>query len=155
MAKKAKFVGIIVIDTREQLPYEFNYLTVVKTLKVGDYSVEGMEMDVVVERKTKADIYGSVTSGRERFEREMVRLQQIKYAALVIESDLNGLLEAPPFSRVSPAVVVNTLVSWSIKYAVNIWLADNRQLAQQLTFRLLEKAWQAREEQKNVDRHRG
>ena len=142
MAKKAKFMGVIVIDTREQLPYEFDCPTVVRMLDAGDYSVEGMEMDVVIERKTKADIYGSVTAGRERFEREMVRLYRVKYPALVIESDLQGLLEAPPFSRVSPAVVVNTLVSWSIKYGVCVWLAGNRQLAQRLMFRLLEKAWQ-------------
>lgn len=145
--RKAKFMGVIVIDTREQLPYTFNHFTVMRALDAGDYSVEGMEMDVVIERKTKADIYGSVTRGRERFEREMICLQRIKYAAIVIESDLQGLLEAPSFSRASPAVVVNTLVSWSIKYGVCVWLAGNRQLAQRLTFRLLEKAWQAKVEQ--------
>jgi ERCC4-type nuclease len=141
MAKAVKFTGTIVIDTREQQPYEFDCATVVETLRTGDYSVRGLEADIVIERKTKADIYGSVTRDRNRFEREMVRLQKIRYAAIVIESSLQRLLVPLAFSKINPIAVINTLVSWSVKYQVHIWFAEHRRFAARLTYRLLEKAW--------------
>jgi len=145
MAKKrSRFTGTVVIDTREQHPYHFDCATVVETLDAGDYSIKGMEVDVAIERKTKEDVFGSVTRGRDRFEREMIRLQGIRYAAIVVEASLEGLLVAPGFSHVNPKVVINTLVSWSIKYKVHVWMAGNRLLAARLTYRLLEKAWQAK-----------
>jgi len=55
----------VVIDTREQLPYEFED-SITRTLQTGDYSIFGYEDQVTVERKTKADAYGTIGRGRTR-----------------------------------------------------------------------------------------
>ena len=83
----------VVVDTREQVPFDFRSIparetdgggcvavrTVVKGLATGDYSIEGWENRVVVERKSLTDLYGTLGRGRERFEREFDRLAEMGY----------------------------------------------------------------------------
>ena len=62
----------ILIDTREQLPLDFaRYEVDVEraTLATADYSLQGLETIVGVERKSESDLLGSLTQGRDRFER--------------------------------------------------------------------------------------
>lgn len=64
---------IVVVDTREQSPWEFEVPTVRKALKFGDYSLRGLEHWCAVERKSAADLAGTLTSGLARFLREYDR----------------------------------------------------------------------------------
>ena len=140
MKKKEKFT--ILSDTRENLPYTFNgYNCEVKRigLKTGDYSIEGYENEICIERKSKADLFGSLGKGRERFEREFERLSKIEYKALVIEASLSSCLMGSEYSLMQPSAVLNSLVSWGIRYRVQIYFADNRQLAECLVYRIMEK----------------
>jgi len=89
----------IAIDTREQAPYYFNNLhagsdksyrpmeiqTARVTLQQGDYSIVGHESHVAIERKSKADLFGTLSAGRERFQRELERLTNcVKRSAVVV-----------------------------------------------------------------------
>jgi ERCC4-type nuclease len=134
---------MIVIDIRERLPYAFAG-AVTKFLKVGDYSVIGHEDRVAIERKTKGDAYRSVGYARERFKREVERLADYEYAAVVIESSLPAFLIPPPFGELHPHAAIGTLLSWSVKYRLPIFFAGDREHAEALTRKLLEKfAWYA------------
>jgi len=130
----------IIIDTREQLPFDFPG-AITRTLRTGDYSLDGLEDKICVERKSKADLFGSLGHGRARVEREFQRMAGFDYAAIVIEANLSDLLTPPPFSRMSPRVIINTLVSWSIKYKVHVYFAGCRRNAGALILRILEKYW--------------
>ena len=94
----------ILVDTREQRPYQFPR-QVVATLPTGDYSLVvksaagTQQHGIVVERKTKEDLFSSLGQRRARFEREMQRMAGYDYAALVIEATLDDLLRKPPFMR--------------------------------------------------------
>lgn len=136
---------IIVIDTREQLPYIFDN-SMLKTLKTGDYSILGLENDVAVERKTKEDAYGSCGARRVRFEKEIVRLSKFDYAAVVIEASLSSLLTPPSYTKVRPLVVVNSFVSWSVKYGVHVFFASNREYGRNLVQLILQKYWKYHKE---------
>ena len=71
---------IVVTDTREQLPYLFPGCRLsIRKLDAGDYSLEGYEDVISVERKSASDFFGSITQDRERFERELERLQSYKF----------------------------------------------------------------------------
>ena len=129
----------IVIDTREQLPYSFDSMvdskrgkdlvvpTVVAGLPSGDYSIENWEESIAIERKSLQDLYGSTISGRERFEKEIARLNDgYLFAAVVIEATWDEILD--PFkqdplwmSRAKPASVIGTIWQWSIRYARVHW----------------------------------
>lgn len=136
--KNNKFT--IVIDTREQLPYKYKG-SVKKALKSGDYSILGLENVIAIERKTKEDAYGSCGARRVRFEKEMVRLSRLDYSAVVIETTLEDLLIQPSFTKMNPLVVINSFVSWSVKFGVHIFFASDREYGSRLVKCILEKYW--------------
>lgn len=132
----------ILIDSREKLPYFFaDYTCGFKRagLHTGDYSIEGYESQIAIERKSKEDLYMSLGRERDRFEREFQRLSKFEYAALIIESSLSGLLKPPARSQMKPMAVIQSLISWSIRYGVNIYFADSRKLAESLIYSICEK----------------
>ena len=136
---------VVAIDTREQKPYRFPRCEV-KTLPTGDYSIVGLEDQIAIERKHKADAYASLGQGRARFERELERLAVFDYAAIVVETTLPDFLTAPPFSQMNPKAAMNSLVAWSVKYRVCVFFAGDRAHGNALTYRLLEKYWRYRQE---------
>jgi ERCC4-type nuclease len=130
----------IVIDTREQRPYSFKgygCTCIRKTLKTGDYSLHGLEGEIVIERKSTADLYGSLSTGRKRFEEEFRRLQFINYPVLLIESSLLNLLNPFTFSKMKPAAVIASITSWSIKYGVFLYFACNRETSEMMVYKIL------------------
>ena len=83
---------VIVVDTREQMPYLFQGYrhwvgdVVRASLPTGDYSVQGLEAAVALERKSLADLVLSLTASRERFLRECERLAEIPQRAILVEA---------------------------------------------------------------------
>jgi DNA excision repair protein ERCC-4 len=130
----------IIVDTREQTPFKFKG-AIVQTLKTGDYSISEMEDLITIERKTPQELFTIAGKDRKRFVRELERMTAFDFAAIVIQGDMKDLTTPSQFSRVSPKVVINSLVSWMIKYRIPFIPAGNRELARALTYRLLEKYW--------------
>jgi ERCC4-type nuclease len=133
----------IITDSREKNPYKFKD-SIVRKLDTGDYSIQGFEYQVCVERKTKADAYGTIGNGRSRFIRELQRMSELEYSAIVIESSLSSFLEPPPFSQMNPKSAIMSLITWSIRYGVHVYFADNRELGMKLTKSILEKYFMAK-----------
>jgi len=146
----------IIIDTREQQPYTFDcitspavpFATVRETLDTGDYSLKGdlfatPDQLAIVERKSLADLYSSVAQGRIRLEAEFRRMKAYGYAALVIEADYAAILHPAEHLRHAPGTnpksLMATLVAWSQRYGVHIWACPNRNFAERLTHRILER----------------
>lgn len=132
----------IVIDSREQLPYQFDGMaTVRKKLDAGDYSLEGYEHVVSVERKNFSDCWGSMSTGRARFERCVQRLAKLDRAAIVVESSLSRLAIPPPYiQRTTAASVIGGLISWSAQFAIPVFFCDSREQGERITVRFL-AAW--------------
>jgi len=151
----------VLVDTREQRPYTFEGLranadqghalihvpTVRGTLHTGDYSIKGLGEVVVVERKSKEDLYASV-GRRENFEDRMRRLcLEHSVAAVVVEAQLDELLSDPPrHSSLHPKALNRTILSWMVRWPRVHWLlCPGRVVAEAMTFRFLERfhvAWQ-------------
>jgi ERCC4-type nuclease len=134
---------VVVIDTREQKPYRFP-ASVVRTLATGDYSIEGLEGHVAIERKTKADAYSSLGAERPRFRREIERLAPFDFKAIVVEATLADFMVAPPFSHLHPRSAVASLLAWAVKYGVHVFFAGDRRHGNAVTAQLLEKFWRYR-----------
>lgn len=131
---------IIVQDTREQRPYHFPGDEVaVRTLHTGDYSIEGYEDRICIERKSLQDAYQSLGRERARFEREMQRMARIDYAAVVIEATLQEFLRGPAFTRMHPKAAVASILGWSVKYGIHVFFAGDRTHGNALTRELLRK----------------
>lgn len=150
----------VIVDSREQAPWHFTGIECDKTgsplivplvntaLVSGDYSIEGFENSVAIERKSPGDFRGSITADRDRFEREMERLAKLEYAAVVIEADWKELLEPAQHSRVSPTAIARTIQSWSIRYGVHFFPMPGRRFAEVWTFRLLSMFWRQKQAEK-------
>lgn len=83
---------VVLVDTREKYPFDFsrfpNWIADEKrqALKVGDYSVEGMETLLALERKTLTDLITTVIQQRERFFKLCEKMMKYRWRALLIEA---------------------------------------------------------------------
>ncbi len=69
----------IVVDSREQRPFDFGGWPVTSgSIPTGDYSIAGFEELAAIERKSLDDLCGCVTHDRNRFKKELHRLQSYK-----------------------------------------------------------------------------
>jgi DNA excision repair protein ERCC-4 len=132
----------IVVDTREQLEWRFSDRceTASGTLLAGDYSVSGFERRWAVERKSLGDYLGSITTGRERFLRELAILRRYEHACVVVEGSLEDLVEHRYRSMASPASVLGTTWMICARY-VPVYLAGSRELAEVAAEGLLSRWW--------------
>ena len=154
----------IAIDTREQRPYTFagirdNSRSVsvarkVTTLHSGDYSIVGCETEIAIERKSKADLFGTLGKGRERFERELQRLNggEYKFALILVECEWSEVFEYPPArSKLSPKVVFRTVNAWEQRYRGVHWsFMPSRELAEVKAYRCLERFWKVSADKKQT-----
>jgi ERCC4-type nuclease len=121
--------------------------TISHGLQTGDYSILGAESRISIERKSVSDFYGSIGSDRERFEREMVRLAAMEFAAVVIEGDWRELLiDRPDTIQMSAKSASHTILSWSIRYGVHFFPCMGRRHAELVTFGLLRHWWKQEQE---------
>lgn len=129
----------IVIDTREQLPYEFSgYQTVRKKLDTGDYSLTGYEDRVAVERKTKEDAYGCVGASRARFKECLGRLGALYSPCIVIECSIESFAVPPTHTKIHPSQALGSYISWSAHYRIPVFWCPNRDWAEKVTVKFLE-----------------
>ncbi len=122
----------IVIDTREQTPLAFppNVPTVRGTLHTGDYSIAGREDEFTVERKSLADAINTVIHDRERFVRELERMQTFAFRRIVITCPFARVLRGHyKHSRANPDSVIGLWRSLEVKYNVPVTFADDAEQA--------------------------
>lgn len=120
---------------------------------LGDYSVEGFVGRIGVERKSMADLQGTLlgfdkrgtedTNRRDRFKCELQNLARIEAALLVIECDFNDVIaNAPEWGKKTKAenakTLCRTIFSWQRQIKVNWLFAGGRRMAEVATFRFLE-----------------
>lgn len=134
----AKMEAITIrIDTREQLPYEFQSPSEVGTVPIGDYSIVGLENYIAIERKELNDLIGCLTTGRERFERELLKSESLEYFCLILECSLSDLASGRYRSEMSPKSAIQSLLAFSIRYRLPIFFAESRECGQRITESLL------------------
>ncbi len=133
----------ILVDSREQLPFTFEGYEVVPEvvgLPCGDYSLPGFEDRIAIERKSLDDLVGCLMgSNRERFERELARGRHYDHFAVVVEANLSDVAQGRYRSEMTPQAVLQSLVTFQVRYRVPFMWCGNRAGAQFMTFSLLAK----------------
>lgn len=155
----------IVADTNEGIPYRFTGMRtdksdgdlpiIVEVIRkplylrgLADYSIDGLEEEIQIERKSKEDLFGTLGGRRDEFEAEISRLnERCKVAAVFVESEWTDIFQNPPsHSRLPPKVVSRTVSSWTQKYPMVHWFfCAGRQHAESAVFRHLEMYWRHRQ----------
>ena len=126
----------VVIDTREQRPWSFADITIAhrnrqvpieipvvrQGLATGDYSIQGREDVLSIERKSIDDLLKTLTRCRKRFERELTRMQKLTYSAVVVEAEWAEVMdECRQRGKPSPQSIDSTILSFTDKYPATHW----------------------------------
>jgi ERCC4-type nuclease len=130
----------IIVDSREQLPFDFERFgveTVRQGLTAGDYQIVGIP-GVTIERKTGPDLYSCMSTGRDRFERELERLREYEFSAVVCENTEGDLLSGA-YGRMSAKSIKATLVAWMTRFPTHWVFCPTRCWAEKTTFLILER----------------
>jgi len=139
---------VVLIDSREPEGHAYSFArfdnwfadTKRKKLKTGDYSLAEWPDEIAIERKTLADLVGSVMPpNRERFLTSCERLAKFRRRAIVIEA---SLLQAKCFygeSGAHPNAVVGTMFAIQERWNIPVIWAENRQLAEEAVAHILTK----------------
>jgi hypothetical protein len=162
----------VLIDSREQHPYSFqgilsdfkddrrpiNVKTERRGLYVADYAIKELD-GIAIERKSLDDLVGSLATvpKRENFEGRLIKIAEtLSYGAIVVECNSSDLFIPGSFkhSLLNPKTIYRTYLSWSQRYPIVHWFfCQDRDFAEQTTYRILEKFWdhnRAKDDKRNV-----
>lgn len=134
----------VIVDTREQTPWTFEgqpgIVTTRAKLSAGDYSVEGLEHRVSIERKSLEDWTGTVLRDRARFYRELELLRAFDFRCVVIEAGVREIMAHNYRSKANPAAVMGFVAEVAVGQSVPVYLAGSRAEAQVLAGAFLRMA---------------
>lgn len=120
----------IIVDTREQQPWSFDqYAKANRKLDTGDYSVEGLENVLAIERKKSInEIANNIIESR--FKDVIDRLSKVKYAYILLEFDLENVLSYPIGSslpkhmwskvKISPSFIMKHILEWQMFHNIKV-----------------------------------
>lgn len=174
---------LILIDKAEKAPWDFHGLRarsfIDKDMRqyahrterrflgigCGDYSLEGYERRIGIERKSMVDFQGTLlgwshemeTGGagswtvdvdrRARFKRELKTLSAMESKAVIVEASFGQCLEqAPEWGKRSAGenskYLHATFIAWASEFPGVPWIfCDSRELAAITAFRMMEQFW--------------
>ncbi len=129
----------ILQDTREKKPWDFTFHGFnqkIQHLKTGDYSVEGYENSLIIERKkSSGEISMNLGFKRKQFDAEMKRMETFENKFIICEFPYERILEFPKNSgipaniqhkvRMNPGYMSMSLSKIKAEYNVEIIYCEN------------------------------
>ena len=153
----------IIIDTREQQPWSFNHHSIAnKKLDAGDYSLEGFENILAIERKKSVcEIANNIVESR--FKDALERLGQLKYSFLLLEFDLEDVLSYPIGSslpkrlwdktKITPTFLLRHILDWELKYNIKVFFCGSPSNAEKLAEYIFRKIFYIEYNLKNKEQN--
>lgn len=157
MYKQDEF--IIIVDTREQMPWEFGFHTTSKKkLDTGDYSIEGMESILAIERKMSvSEIATNITENR--FKNVLERLGKVPHAFIIMEFSIEDIYTFPVGSdipkklwdklRVKGNYIMKTLLEASVNHNIHLLFCGDSENAERTAVSLMKRIYDKYNKQTN------
>lgn len=150
----------IIIDTREQQPWSFeHYVTANKKLDTGDYSIEGLENILAIERKKSVSEFANNIT-ESRFKDVVDRLRNIKYSFLLLEFDLDDVLIYPVGSnvpkrmwdkiKISPSFIMKHLLELQLYHNIKVVFCGDSDNAAKMAEFIFKKVYYIERNKKEV-----
>lgn len=151
----------VIVDSRENLPYTFDAMPrdvsdggglwavplARAALPFGDYSIVG-HTHMVIERKSKADLWGTISRRRRQFEAVLLGLNNHhRWPRVVVECEhSDAMANPPPHTRFTAQSINRAILAWQCRYPRIQWhWYRDREVAERMTFLMLMRAWKERE----------
>jgi len=134
---------IVLCDTREQVvpPFPDGVVIERRMMKEGDYSSPVLVDTLArIERKSICDFVSTLSWGRERFDREVQRLQPYRWKCVVVGGDIT---EAYRVSAMHPHAIIGSVASLFARWEIPVLFAGNPAGAGRLIAGLLRR-WEER-----------
>jgi ERCC4-type nuclease len=133
----------VVVDTREKAPYIFKAYDnctgmINKKLDTGDYSIEGLEHVICIERKSSVEeIANNLNEGTDRLEKEMQRMRLYEQRFIICEFSLSDVMNYPNNSKLPPYIkkrikmngkyILKKLMEFQVNYHINVVFCDSKE----------------------------
>lgn len=137
----------IIIDTREQIPWEFGaHVTSREKLDTGDYSIEGLADVLCIERKQSvSEIANNITESR--FPKFLERMSLFPHKFMLFEFDLDDVYQFPVGSdipkskweklRISNNYILKNISLFMIDYGINVIFCGDSDNAEKMAVRIM------------------
>ena len=128
----------VVVDTREQNPFDFSrfegWFAGIETraLKLGDYSIAGLEDRCVVERKDLSDLTCSFTADRPVFVHRLRLMSQYPHRLLVITDSSKPGKVSPAPRRRSPNRLTQSLIAILAGLQIPFLCTESHELGEEM-----------------------
>ena len=149
----------IIRDTREKEGYTFEtsntrYHTckgmIDRKLDTGDYSIEGLEDRLCIERKPSVvELAGNVGHDRQRFLNEIERMKEFPHKYIILEFSLSDLMMFPEGSsilekdwgkvKVTNTFMLKTLMEFQIFDDIHVIFCDSKKNAKWAVLSILKR----------------
>lgn len=129
---------VAIVDTREQNPLSFRrfkgWFSKVehRALRLGDYSVAGMEDTCIVERKDLADLICSFTTNRSVFIARLRRMADVPHGLLVVTSSLTEIKTEYPYRAAHPNRITQSLIAVLTGLRLPFICTDTHELGEEI-----------------------
>lgn len=149
----------VIKDTREQDGYTFERFSgryhqcdgmVVRKLDTGDYSLEGLEDKICIERKARvSELAINLGKDKRRFMAEIVRMKDFPFKFLILEFTLADVMDFPersdiPEEKWSSIVITNKymlkmLIEFQMYDDIHVIFCGNRKNAKLVVSSILKR----------------
>jgi len=155
----------IIIDTREQAPWAWTpdeATTEIRALVAGDYAIaqdtepvkrrEALAVRFSIERKSLDDFLGTISTGWDRFQHELERMETFPARVVIVEGDFHqvcfsgdeGRVSPPPHNHpaLRPSFVMRRIAELTMA-GVSVLLAGDAQQAAGMAYRVFRRRAEA------------
>jgi len=143
-----------IVDTREKEPWSLASAsidaTLVEKLDTGDYSIQGLESILCIERKRSVSEV-AMNLSEVRFKNELNRMLTYKYRFLVLEFNIQDILDYPVGSAIPRAkwkilkikgpYIMMCLSQFQVKYGIHVIFAGNSANAEYLVTNIMKRVY--------------
>lgn len=150
----------IIRDTREKVNHGWSYDpdaycngTLIKTVHIGDYTVEGLENYVAIERKESIDEFAR-NCVEKRWKMCMHRMAACKHKYILFEFSWDDINNYPKSSKVPnrmrgklrvPAKYIRKVINTArYDHKIHVIPCGNKYTAEKVAYRILKKAYELR-----------
>jgi len=125
-------------DTRHQNPFSFRRFrgcfakVEYRALRLGDYSIKGMEDTCTVERKDLADLICSFTTNRAVFIKRLRRMAELPHSLLVVTSSLTEIKSEYPYRAANPNRITQSLIAVLTGLRLPFICTDSHELGEEI-----------------------
>ena len=143
----------VLVDTKEQQPWEFTQSSQILTksykIKTGDYTIEGLENILCIERKKSVAEFAQ-NINQSRFTKELIRMEEFPHRFILLEFDFRHIdnfpMELPPKIRkrikVTSQYIMKRISEIQINNRIDVIPCGNRTYAEYVSANIIKRVYE-------------